>query len=107
MKGDGAETEFPQQNGYPLGFIYCAGEDDGGLSGELVDEEDEVDVLVNNWYEEVFLDQGRHSLILVGTDRYLERVLQTGTLEALDLGRHGGTKKESSPFTREKLENLV
>ena len=107
MKRDGTKTEFSKQDGYPLSFIHRAGEDDGGLSREFVDQEDEIDVLVNDWYEEELLDQGRHSLILVGTDRYLERVLQTGTLEALDLGRHGGTEEESSPFTREKLEDLV
>ena len=48
MQWDGTEAQGSQQNGYPLGFIYCACEDDSRLASELVEKKDKVESVIVN-----------------------------------------------------------
>jgi hypothetical protein len=48
-----------------LGFVDCTGEDDSGLTGEFVEEVDQINVLMLMWEEEVGLEECRDGLILI------------------------------------------
>lgn len=55
VEGDGAEAEGAKEEGHALGFVDGAGEDDGGLTGEFVEDVDEVEVFEFVGDEEVGL----------------------------------------------------
>ena len=68
MQGNSAETEGAKENGDALGFVDGAGEDNGGLAGEFVEQVDEIEVLVFVGEEEVILEQVCDGLVFVCGD---------------------------------------
>lgn len=49
---------------------------------------DAVDILQRMWDKKIVLQQRRNDLVSVGLNRDTGRILQTGTLERLNLGAH-------------------
>lgn len=90
MERDGAESESPEQDGYSLGLVDGAGEDDDGFRGEFVDEPGYVDVFVFVGDEAVALEEGGDGLVFVCADGDAEGVGKGGSLEAFDFRGHCG-----------------
>ena len=107
MQRDGAEAEGAEEDGEALGFVDGAGEDDGGLAGEFVEEVDEVDVLVLVGEEEVGLEEGGDGLVFVCGDGDAERAGERGALEGFDFRRHGCGEEVGAAFAWEDFEDLV
>jgi len=107
VERDGAEAEGAEEDGETLGFVDGAGEDDGGLAGELVEEVDEVDVLVLVGEEEVGLEEGGDGVVFVRGDGDAERVGEGGALQGFDFRRHGGGEEVGASFARQHFEDLV
>ena len=108
VQRDGAEAEGAEEDGDALGFVDGAGEDDGGLAGEFVEQVDEIEVLVLLREEHVRLEEGGDGLVFVRGDGDAEGVLERGALQGFDFGGHGrGEEVGVSILVREHFEDLV
>mmetsp|Transcript_65427 Transcript_65427/g.133084 ORF Transcript_65427/g.133084 Transcript_65427/m.133084 type:complete len:325 (-) Transcript_65427:267-1241(-) len=93
VQADGGKSEIAKHQGQPLHVVAGGPEYQHGLSGVFVDEVRQVAILVLGRNEQVGLQEFLGGLKLCG-DLDLDWVLETGSLEFLDLGGHGRRKEQ-------------
>jgi hypothetical protein len=108
VQRNGTKAKRAQENRDTLCLIDSACEDDGRVTDVVVEEVDQVEILVLVGQEEVSLQQRGYDLVGRARDGDSDGILESGALQALDLGGHGGGEEVCvAAIAGKHFQNLV